>query len=170
MSFGTGVDGNIEQIRSIAETKGIEIDDIEHKTTTDDGGTVHTYNIYETHADTEENSVGIQATYVPNAPEPQMMFRNQVQKKMGSLKEYMAGDTTGTDEPVAADDSDDLSQPEPAEPAETTQSPSLKPDEVTPGQTLDQRLGELEARIEALEATVEEHDETVGALGNLLDS
>jgi len=82
----------VNQIESIAETKGIELDDIEvRETETDDGDELIVFRILETKAESEEDSVGVQVSKMPSVQTGEMSFRNDVQNKMASLKKYLSG-------------------------------------------------------------------------------
>jgi hypothetical protein len=153
----------IDQIESIVDTKGVDIDEIEvNETKTDDGDKVVSFRVYETKAESEEDSVGVQITKMPDVQTGDMKFRNDVQNKISALKQYLSNDGEVPDPPES--NSDDGSESD----TDTTSNRTERTREKSadgPGSKLDgeieaihDRLDELEARIEAMEEKSEALD------------
>jgi len=162
MSTSSRFQAEVNQIESIAETKGIELDDIEVRESI-------TFRIYETKAETEEDSVGVQVSKMPSIQTGEMTFRNDVQNKMAALKKYLSGNQPSDradEDPEDADDTDDST-------SDTTQSTSRTRTTSTtdvdggPGAEIDARLHEIEERLDNLEARVETIEDKSEALDGL---
>jgi len=160
----------ISQIESIAETKGIDIDDIEvREDTTDGGDQLVVFRILETQAETEEDSVGVQVSKLPSVQTGDMTFRNDVQKKLSSLKNYLSESS----EMVAAeqDETTDDTTTETVEESSTEQTTSSQTSTQPtssggPGATIDARMDEIESDLRDLELRVEAIEEKAEVLDN----
>lgn len=90
----SGYSTEISQIESIADTKGVEIEDIEvDETETESGNTVARFRIYHTRDDGDGNPIAVQASKVQGSHSPTGQFRNEVQNALSQLKNYL---TTGS--------------------------------------------------------------------------
>jgi hypothetical protein len=153
----------IDQIESIAETKGIEIDDIEVlEGTTDDGDRIYTFRIFETRGESMDDSVAIQVSKIPSTPQADMTFRNELQRKYNSLKDYVTGDESVTEpNPIEADE-----QVESA-----TNDATAGTDEIDlSNETVDSPEHELAQRRQRLEQQVEQLDQRVSELEEYIDA
>lgn len=170
MSTSRRFDKEINQIESIAETKGIELDDIVvNETTTDDGDELITFRILETKAETEEDSVGVQVSKMPSVQTGDMAFRNDVQNKLKSLKRYLAGEQPSekVDEESDERDSDDSEREQRADTSQSHTRTREDYDGGGPGAEIDARLHEIEDRLDDLEARVAEIEDKSEALDGL---
>lgn len=159
MSTSSRFQAEVDQIESIAETKGIDLDDIEvREGETDDGDELITFRIYETKAETEEDSVGVQVSKMPSIQTGEMTFRNDVQNKMASLKKYLSGN-----QPADKADED----PEEVAEGDGDENTTTSTDGSGPGSEIDARLNEIEDRLDSLEARVETIEEKSEALDGL---
>lgn len=161
----------INQIESIAETKGIDLDDIQvREDTTDDGDQLVVFRILETQAETEEDSVGVQVSKLPSVQTGDMTFRNDVQKKLSSLKNYLSESS----EMVAAEQDDDeatvaeTSDEDPRDTKQTdrSQTHTRSTDGSGPGAEIDARMDEIESDLRDLELRVEAIEEKAEVLEN----
>lgn len=164
----------IQTIESVAETKGVEIDDIEIiDGETGDGDELITFRIYETRAETDEDSVGVQVSTIPSLQTGSMKFRDDVQNKITSLKRHIAGEepsdtvsdpTESTDKEDSRDIVDDDEVPE-----NSKQGPVTADAEEAdrPGATIDAQIREIEQRMESIEERVEEIEDKSQALDGL---
>lgn len=153
----------VNQIESIAETKGIELDDIVvRETETDDGDELIVFRILETKAESEEDSVGVQVSKMPSVQTGEMTFRNDVQNKLNSLKKYLSDNQPADrveEEPETDAETDDATQ--------SARTRTRSTDGTGPGAEIDARLTEIEERLDDLEGRVEEIEEKAGALDGL---
>lgn len=171
MSTSSRFQAEVDQIESIAETKGIDLDDIEvREAETDDGDELITFRIYETKAETEEDSVGVQVSKMPSIQTGEMTFRNDVQNKMASLKKYLSGSQPSdhADEDPEAENDDEESDST-TESTSTSRSRTLtvETDGDGPGAEIDARLSAIEQRLDDLEARVETIEDKSEALDGL---
>lgn len=162
----------IDQIESIAETKGIELDDIDvRETTTDDGDELIVFRILETKAETEEDSVGVQVSKMPSVQTGDMAFRNEVQNKLKALKRHLAGQQPADEVEAQADDQDSNGEQSDSSPdtgRKTTHTRDYVDDyDGGPGAELDQRLRAVEAQLDDLEERVAELESKSEALDGL---
>lgn len=169
-------DAEVSQIESIAETKGIEIDDIEvSESETDTGDQLVTFRIYETKAETEEDSVGVQVSKMPSVQTGDMTFRNDVQNKLSSLKNYLSGEMPServADEADPSDGTETESDTDRSEPDTTNAESDPTTDTRTynangPGSELDMELQMLRDRVSDLEAQLAEYEDTLDAMQTL---
>jgi len=168
-------DTEVEQIESIAETKGIDIEDIDvMQSETDTGDELVTFRIYETKADTEADSVGVQVSKMPSVETGDMTFRNDVQNKLSSLKNYLSGempservqdDADESDGTNTESDTDATERPERGSESDTTDTRTYNAD--GPGSELDMELQMLRDRVSDLEAQLESYEETLKAMQQL---
>jgi len=155
----------INQIESIAETKGIDLDDITvRETETDEGDELIVFRILETKADTEEDSVGVQVSKMPSVQTGEMTFRTDVQNKLTALKRHLSGrdaseDATGDVEQETDDASDTTT--------DTTSRTRTSGDANGPGAEIDARIRTVEQRLDDLESRVEEIEDKADALDGL---
>lgn len=161
----------INQIESISNTKGIDIDDIVvEEETTEDGDDLIVFRVLETNAESEEDSVGIQVSKMPSVQGADMTFRNDVQRKMNSLKKYLAGDegeVQNLDENTdTSDDTSDDVDPDRETPVQRD-TRTRDGDTSGPGAEIDARLTAVEARMDELEDRVEEYEDALDALQQL---
>jgi len=175
MSTSSRFQAEVNQIESIAETKGIELDDIEvRESETDDGDELITFRIYETKAETEEDSIGVQVSKMPSVQTGEMTFRNDVQNKMAALKKYLSGNQPSdrADEDPEAEEGDDGAEvpdstgQQRAQPSRTREEYEYDGDG-GPGAEIDARLHAIEQRLDDLEARVETIEDKSGALDGL---
>lgn len=157
MNNGTRWQTEVDQIESIADTKGVEIDDIEvNETETEDGDDLVTFRIYETKAESEEDSVGVQVSKMPNVQTGDMTFRNDIQRKLSKLKQHVSGD-------------DEVPDPPEPETESTVTRNRYRPDPSGdgPGSQLDAEINAIHDRIDELEARMDEFEEKSEALDGL---
>lgn len=165
----------INQIESIAETKGVDLDDIEVRNSeTDTGDELITFRIYETKTDNETDSVGVQVSKMPSVQTGDMTFRNDVQNKLSSLKQHLSDEMPSDRVEDEADPSDTEQTEDDVTDAvsDTTQpasdtSPSRTRDVDGPGSELDAELQMLRDRVSDLEAQLAEYEETLDAMQKL---
>ena len=164
-----------DQIRSIAETKGVDIDDIDViEGETDAGDELVTFRIYETKAETEAESVGVQVSKLPGLQETSdMQFRNDIQDKLNSLKRHLSSETDDT-EPVETTDDESDSTDESVDTQSTRARTRTEGDSGDgPGATLDAQLSAIEKRLSEVEDRLdelEEKGEALDGLQQLIDS
>lgn len=160
----------VDQIESIAETKGIDLDDVDvREGTTDDGDELITFRIYETKAESEEDSIGVQVSKLPSIQTGDMTFRNDVQNKMNSLKRYLAGEQPSDqvdEEPDESDTESDEADTTEREPVQTD-SEQRSTQSGTVGAEIDRRFSEIESQLDALESRVEDLEQKGEALDGL---
>lgn len=163
--FDSGYKSEIEQIESIAETKGIDIDDIEvNKTETKEGDDMVVFRILETKAETEEDSVGVQVSKVPSVQTGEMAFRNDVQQKLNALKKHLSGENEG--QPQGTDE--EVSDGSSASDRSTQETRSTRNVGGSgPGSEIDSRLRALEEDYEELDERLSELEEKAEALDGL---
>lgn len=166
----------INQIESIAETKGVDLDDIEVRNSeTDTGDELITFRIYETKTDNETDSVGVQVSKMPSVQTGDMTFRNDVQNKLSSLKQHLSDEMPSDRVEDEADPSDgneaesatDRSESDTTEPESdpTTDTRTYNAD--GPGSELDMEIQMLRDRVSDLEAQLAEYEETLDAMQKL---
>jgi hypothetical protein len=157
----------IKQIESIAETKGIDLDDIVvNETETKDGDEMIVFRVLETKAETETDSVGVQVSKVPSIQTGDMAFRNEVQNKLNALKRHLSGEQPS--EQLEQDENEQDQTDDASDTRLNTQSSRTRiGDGAGPGAELDQRLMDVEERLHDLEARVEELEEYIDALEGL---
>lgn len=164
----------IEQIESVAETKGIELDDIVvNETTTDDGDDLVVFRVYETKADDDVDSVGVQVSKMPSVQTGDMTFRNDVQNKLMALKKHLAGEQP-SDRVDEGRDSDDVSDSQQSDETAQEQRESRTRTRDTasiggagPGAEIDARLRDIEDHLDELESRVSELEDKSEALDGL---
>lgn len=155
--------GDIRTIENLADTKGIDIDDIEvEETETTDGDDAIQFRVYETKAETEKESVGFQVTKVPSMPTSEESFRNTVQNKFSALKRALSSDGQDDIEDEEVEESQSSSTR-----TSRTQTRDVSFDGDSPEKELLARREQLEARVDELEERVETLEEYVDALEGL---
>jgi hypothetical protein len=166
-------DQEIDQIESIASTKGIELDDIVvNETTTDDGDELIVFRILETKAESEKDSVGVQVSKMPSVQTGDMAFRNDVTNKLNALKRHLAGNQP-SEELDENEDESDSDQTESDTSASTESSLTRTREEFDyegnggPGAEIDARLSAIEAQLDDLEARVAAIEDKSEALDGL---
>lgn len=160
MTMQSSYDTEKEQIRSVADTKDIDIDKIEvSEGTNDDGDTVVQFRVYETYSDDPDERVAVPVSKMVGMEMSDVSFREEVNRKLSKLKRYLQNDQSVDDdteqvEQETADGVDDDTKQ--SSRTRTRQSRPTSGD--GPGAELDAeieaihgRLDDLEARIEALE-------------------
>lgn len=170
MSTRSRFQAEINQIESIAETKGIELDDIEvRESETDDGDELITFRVYETKAESEEDSVGVQVSKMPSVQTGEMTFRNDVQNKMASLKKYLSGNQPSdrADEDPEAESDDDSEESSSTTSTSRSRTRTVDTDGDGPGAEIDARLSAIENRLDDLETRVETIEDKSEALDGL---
>lgn len=166
MSTRSRFQAEIDQIESIAETKGIDIDTINvRESQTDEGEELIVFRVLETEGDSEEDSVGVQITKMPSVQTGEMTFRNDVQKKISALKQHLSSEQ-------ASDDGETVEDDDAATESDTTRDASRGRTRQTsrgdgPGAEIDARLTEIENRLDDLESTVAEIEDKSEALDGL---
>ena len=164
MSTRSKFQSEIDQINNIADAKGIDLDDIEvTESTTDEGDRMITFRIMETKAESEENSVGIQVSKLPEIQTADMTFRNEIQSKMSSLKRHLSGVT----EEAAAESRETGDTGEESSSVSSRTHTQTVPLDDGPGASIDARLANLDQRVEELEDRVEAIEEKADALDGL---
>jgi len=164
MSTRSKHQSDIDQINNIADAKGIDLDDIEvNESTTDEGDRMITFRIMETKAESEEDSVGIQVSKLPEIQTADMTFRNEIQSKMSSLKRHLSGST----EEAAAESRDERtnSDDEDTESSRTRTRTHSSGD--GPGASIDDAIADLEQRMDDIEDRVEAIESKADALDGL---
>lgn len=152
----------IKQIESIAETKGIDLDDIVvNETETKDGDEMVVFRVLETKAETETDSVGVQVSKVPSIQTGDMAFRNEVQNKLNALKRHLSGE-----QPSEQLEADEIEQ-ETGDESSDSRSASDAGNADGPGAELDARLRAVEAHLDDLDARISELEDKSEALDGL---
>jgi hypothetical protein len=146
----------VGQIENIADTKGVELDDIEVKETeTDDGDDLVAFRIY------SEAGPKVQVSKMPNIQTGQMTFRDDVQNKLSALKREISGPD---EDEVEDDDADTDTTDRSASHSRSTDGPGARIDDEI--EAIHDRLDEFEERLEA----VEEKSQALDGLKQLMDS
>lgn len=163
---------DVETIERVADTKGVPIDDIEVvHSTTDDGDSVTLFRVY------SPDGPKVQITKIQDMETTQMLFRDEIQRKLSALKRSLASENSDT-EPTAE------SEPEPngEANAKTTAGTKDTVDETTtstetdtatdrtastPGNHLDERLESLQDDIDVIDKRLTELESKADALENL---
>jgi len=178
-----------------ADDRGIDIDAIREVSTDDPGIRLR---VIETDAAQETDQIGFEITY-PDGPTADMMFSQQLEKSMRSLKDYIDGDDTdgstddvdssdgidssSDDEPVDeleelanADQPEDPSTVEAEDASNTDRIDTPEPESTTIGvqvglddESIDDLVDDLEAVIEDHTTDVEEATDRVSELGDRID-
>jgi hypothetical protein len=185
---------DVSQIERMAESKGIEIDDVDVDRNTDsNGNSVVTFTIYETKADSEADSIAGRVQKIENSPIADQQFQDDAQSVLSELKKVASGGEDALDRPerteVDRSDRDDESvEPDDvaAEPDTTSDTKmeekpqnSVDPDATDvdvsgePEQSLLEQRRALERRVTELEQQVEEikeYAEALEGLSKLVDS
>lgn len=173
MSTAGRFQSEVNQIESMAETKGIELDDIEvRETEAEDGEELIVFRILETKAESEEDSVGVQVSKMPSVQTGEMTFRNDVQNKLASLKKYLSGNQPSEQveedpETEKTNDTDDTSDQSSRTRSRTRSASSAGGGGSGPGAEIDARLSEIEDRLDDLEARFENIEDKADALDGL---
>lgn len=171
----SGYEKEVNQIESIAETKGVELDEIDvRESTTDEGDELIVFRILETKGESEMDSVGVQVSKMPSVQTGDMTFRDDVQNKLGALKRHLADENEPEDaddtEQAQTDDTADSSKDESDSTSTTSRTRTRDTRSVSgdgPGAEIDARLTEIEDRLDDLEGRVETIEDKAEALDGL---
>lgn len=162
----------VDRIESIADSKGVELDDVEVFEHEDDD--VLTFRMYTKKAETEEDSVGIQVSVMTGGTMADMDFRNRIQNAISELKR--SGSSTDEDDTERETEADnrELQDEKTEEPTNkrvrdrgeiSSDEPEL--DLLELRRRRRQEIDDLEDRIEELEGRVETMEEYLDALEGL---
>lgn len=151
----------VDQIQNIAETKGVEIEDIEVKeSSTEDGDDLVVFRIY------SADGPKVQVSKMPNVQTAQMTFRDDVQNKISALKRHITTDGE-PDEPEPAPDEGEESDSTQSSRTRTRNRSRPEPSGSGPGAQLDAEIEAIHDRLDELEGRIEELEDKSEALDGL---
>jgi hypothetical protein len=91
---------DVNRIERMADSKGLEIDDVDVNNDTDsNGNSVVTFTIYETKADTEADSIAGRVQKIENSPIADQQFQDDAQTVLSELKKVAGGSEEDLDRP-----------------------------------------------------------------------
>lgn len=168
MTLNRRWDKEVDQIERIADAKGVELDDIEViETETDDGDEMVLFRAYETKAETEEDSVGIQVSKIPSVQTGEMTFRNDVQSKISALKRHITGQQQEELQEVEEEFDGESDSTSSSSRTRDRNRSRPEPSGDGPGAQLDAEIEAIHDRLDEFEERLEELEDKSEALDGL---
>jgi hypothetical protein len=124
----------INRIESMADSKGIDVDDIEVEEDEDgQGNEIIRFLVYETKRDTLADSIVARISKLPNNPMADQQFQNDVSSTLSELKKHVSTDQDldrpeRKDVELTDDDIDELTKGEDVDPDQIDQTPADESD------------------------------------------
>lgn len=139
----------LNQIESICETKGVDIDEINVvETTTDDGDRLINFRVY------SEDGPKVQISKMPSVQTGEMTFRNDIQNRISALKRHIQGD--GDPEPEDAPEPDNTSGQDDETDRRNSRRQRRSGDGQGPGSQLDRQIDDMESDIDSIESRLDD--------------